>query len=55
MLVVADDGIGMTESANLTKPRSGLRLLASLALQLDATLTETTATGTRFELKFRQT
>ncbi len=54
LLVVADDGVGIKDMAAGTGPRSGLRLLASLALQLGATVSQGSAIGTRFKLRFPQ-
>ncbi|MCB8819468.1 sensor histidine kinase [Microvirga rosea] len=51
-LAVSDDGIGITSPNADPHSRSGLRLVSSLALQLGATITEETAEGTRFVLRF---
>jgi two-component sensor histidine kinase len=54
VLVVADDGMGIASHEGTRPSRSGLRLVASLALQLGATVTEDGRQGTRFELRFPQ-
>jgi PAS domain S-box-containing protein len=52
-LTVADDGIGFPEGFNLRDQKSlGLRLLGTLARQLDATLTSSGSGGASFELTF---
>ena len=52
-LAVADDGIGFPEGFNLREQKSlGLRLLGTLAKQLDATLTSSGSGGASFELTF---
>ena len=52
-LAVADDGVGFPEGFNLHKQKSlGLRLLGTLAKQLDATLTSSSSGGASFELTF---
>jgi two-component sensor histidine kinase len=54
LLVVADDGIGLAPRNRAARPRSGLTLVSSLALQLGAALREDSDRGTRFELRFPQ-
>lgn len=52
-LAVADDGIGFPEGFNLRDQKSlGLRLLGTLAKQLDASLTSSGSGGASFELTF---
>ncbi len=53
-LAVADDGVGFPEGFNLRDQKSlGLRLIGTLAKQLDATLTSSGSGGASFELTFR--
>ena len=53
-LTVADDGVGLPAGFDWANARSlGLRLVRTLAQQLDATLEHTGEPGTRFQLTFR--
>jgi PAS domain S-box-containing protein len=52
-LAVADDGVGFPEGFDVRDQKSlGLRLIATLAKQLDATLTSSGSAGASFELTF---
>jgi two-component sensor histidine kinase len=52
-LVVADDGVGLPDGFAVQEARSlGLRLIGTLARQLDATLTVNRGKGASFELTF---
>jgi len=52
-LAVADDGIGFPEGFNIREQKSlGLRLIGTLAKQLDASLTSHGSGGAAFELTF---
>ncbi|MBM1174325.1 sensor histidine kinase [Microvirga arabica] len=53
-LVVSDDGVGLASKQSDRQSRSGLRLVASLALQLGAELRETSEPGTTIHLQFPQ-
>jgi two-component sensor histidine kinase len=53
-LVVSDDGVGLANQQFDLQSRSGLRLVASLALQLGAELRETSEPGTTIHLQFPQ-
>jgi len=53
-LTVADDGVGLPAGFDWANARSlGLRLVRTLAEQLDATLEHGDGSGTRFQLTFR--
>ena len=55
-LTVADDGVGLPAGFDWANARSlGLRLVRTLAQQLEATLEHADGSGTRFKLTFRPT
>ncbi len=55
LLRVSDDGVGLPEGLDYRNTSSlGLRLVNTLAAQLEGTLSCTTGPGTAFELRFRE-
>jgi two-component sensor histidine kinase len=53
-LIISDDGVGLASKQSDPRSRSGLRLVASLALQLGAELSEAGEPGTTVSLQFAQ-